>query len=76
LAAQGNKENAGIACADACGKAAAPPEKQSAAANAHGGSVSLQQVKKHVTCGICSGYLASSLVLSCGHIFCGSCLFE
>lgn len=30
---------------------------------------------KHLNCGICKHLVASSLVLSCGHMFCGSCLY-
>ncbi|GIL50596.1 hypothetical protein Vafri_6735 [Volvox africanus] len=38
--------------------------------------VSLKDVKQHVTCALCSNLIASSLVLSCGHQYCGSCLFD
>lgn len=49
--------------------------KQAAAAPAQQ-AVTLEEVRKNLTCGICSSLLASSLVLSCGHIFCGQCLFD
>ncbi|PNH12170.1 E3 ubiquitin-protein ligase [Tetrabaena socialis] len=39
-------------------------------------SVSLSLVKQSVTCAICSDLICSTLVLSCGHQYCGSCLFD
>lgn len=36
--------------------------------------IPLESVADHVLCGICSGPVASSLVLSCSHLFCGDCL--
>ncbi|GIL71650.1 hypothetical protein Vretifemale_2174 [Volvox reticuliferus] len=39
-------------------------------------AVTLKDVKQHVTCALCNNLIASSLVLSCGHQYCGSCLFE
>ena len=39
-------------------------------------SVKYEEVKGSMLCGLCQGLLASSLVLSCGHIFCGHCLYE
>eukprot|EP00955_Chlamydomonas_euryale_P074404 362018-Chlamydomonas_euryale.AAC.11 len=33
-------------------------------------------LRKHVSCGLCGRVVASSLVLACGHAFCGACLFE
>ncbi len=38
--------------------------------------VALRDVKQHVTCALCNNLIASSLVLSCGHQYCGSCLFD
>ncbi|KAG1659174.1 hypothetical protein FOA52_007555 [Chlamydomonas sp. UWO 241] len=31
---------------------------------------------RHLNCGLCTQLIASSLVLSCGHAYCGACLFE
>ncbi|GFR51185.1 hypothetical protein Agub_g13462 [Astrephomene gubernaculifera] len=39
-------------------------------------SIALKDVKQHVTCALCNNLIASSLVLSCGHQYCGSCLFD
>ncbi|GLC56360.1 hypothetical protein PLESTB_001096300 [Pleodorina starrii] len=39
-------------------------------------AVTLKDVKQHVTCALCNNLIASSLVLSCGHQYCGSCLFD
>ena len=39
-------------------------------------SLDNDEIKKHLTCGVCTGLLASSLVLGCGHSFCGTCLFD
>lgn len=39
-------------------------------------TVSLNDVRRHVSCAICNNLIASSLVLSCGHQYCGSCLFD
>jgi hypothetical protein len=36
----------------------------------------VQEIKEHLTCGLCSGPLAQSLVLSCSHLFCGDCLLK
>ncbi|KAG2430385.1 hypothetical protein HYH02_013747 [Chlamydomonas schloesseri] len=57
-------------------KEAASLESQSAAASPSGGIIKLEAVKSHVTCALCANLIASSLVLSCGHQYCGSCLFD
>lgn len=57
-------------------KEAAALEPQSTAASPSGGVVKLEAVKSHVTCALCTNLIASSLVLSCGHQYCGSCLFD
>jgi hypothetical protein len=36
----------------------------------------LSMLKPLVTCSLCSNYMASCLVLTCSHQFCGNCLFE
>ncbi|KAG2422587.1 hypothetical protein HXX76_015915 [Chlamydomonas incerta] len=57
-------------------KEAATLEPQSVAASPSGGTIRLESVKTHVTCALCTNLIASSLVLSCGHQYCGSCLFD
>eukprot|EP00878_Enallax_costatus_P010330 GHUV01010782.1.p1 GENE.GHUV01010782.1~~GHUV01010782.1.p1 ORF type:complete len:359 (+),score=86.57 GHUV01010782.1:130-1077(+) len=37
--------------------------------------VAVEAIADHVSCGLCGGPVASSLLLSCSHLFCGSCLF-
>lgn len=45
-------------------------------ANASLGLQAAGDMQKCLTCGICKSLVASSLVLSCGHMFCGACLFD
>jgi hypothetical protein len=33
-------------------------------------------IKEHLTCGLCNGPFAQSLVLTCSHLFCGDCLLK
>ena len=33
-------------------------------------------IRDHLNCGLCSQLVAAPLVVSCGHMFCGQCLFE
>lgn len=73
---QANKENARDVAESVCCKPSRVDSLASMPSQGGHGSVSLADVRKHITCGVCSGMLASSLVLSCGHIFCGGCLFE
>lgn len=36
----------------------------------------MEVIKEHLTCGLCSGPFAQSLVLTCSHLFCGDCLLK
>jgi hypothetical protein len=38
--------------------------------------VSVDDLTPHLRCGLCREHVAGSLVLSCGHLFCGSCLSD
>jgi hypothetical protein len=38
--------------------------------------VAVEELAGHVSCGLCSGPVASSLLLSCSHLFCGDCVFR
>lgn len=38
-------------------------------------SVPVDTIADHVSCGLCEGPVAGSLLLSCSHLFCGACLF-
>jgi hypothetical protein len=38
--------------------------------------VPVEELAGHVSCGLCSGPVASSLLLSCSHLFCGDCVFR
>lgn len=57
----GGKENA----------ASQPSQQQQ-----QGAGVALCDIRKPASCNLCHGLIASSLVLSCGHQYCGSCLFD
>ncbi|EFJ45163.1 hypothetical protein VOLCADRAFT_106116 [Volvox carteri f. nagariensis] len=62
------------------GKDSRPMEPQPPQFSAHAegmlSAIMLKDVKQHVTCALCNNLIASSLVLSCGHQYCGSCLFD
>lgn len=36
----------------------------------------VEDVLEHLSCGLCRGPVASSLILSCSHLFCGDCLWQ
>lgn len=44
--------------------------------NQDASAVRLADMRRSLTCGVCANLLASSLVLSCGHAFCGACIFN
>jgi hypothetical protein len=38
--------------------------------------ISIDELTPHLRCGLCREHVAGSLVLSCGHLFCGQCLAD
>jgi len=38
--------------------------------------LAVDDIKEHLTCGLCCGPFAHSLVLTCSHLFCGDCLLK
>ncbi|KAF8069407.1 ETN8 [Scenedesmus sp. PABB004] len=65
----------GSACPSTVGSGRCSPASSGPCSPAGGGrSVPVEALAEALSCGLCSGPVASSLVLSCSHIFCGACL--